>query len=477
MKKNILYLFIITIIFTSCEESATDIVQPGTIVEEVAFQTIEDLELGLNGVYNAYNPESQIRFNAIFTDQAKRGLASNGQQQDIFSFNINTNTGAASALWTGRYSVINFANRTLNGIDLVEIDEDDQSVVDRVNNIRGQLLALRSLAHFDLLQYYTEDYSNPESLSAIYLDFVPTIDQELPRISVNEMFGLINQDLQLAQNLVSSDNGTFFINKDVVKAMRARVALFEGNYQLALDLSDELLSDYPLATQSEYSGIFQDTSQAEVIWNLSRVLGDGGIGSFFAFNSNTVDADPYWEVSNELFNALEDSDIRKEVLIGPETNIVGFNSVDNTIILNKYPGDPQDPLINDIKVFRSGEMLLIKAECQARLNDLSGAAQSIKDLRDARNSNTQQLPTYNNLNDALFDILRERRIELAYEGHRFLDLKRIGADLNVGIDRLEVDVDGFSAPTGLPRSDFRFTLPIPQVELNGNSVITQNSGY
>jgi len=109
MKNNILYIFIISVFLTSCEESATDIVQPGTIVEEVAFQTVEDLQLGLNGVYNAYNPHSEIRYNAIFTDNAKRGLASNGQQQDIFNFNINSNTGAASACWTNRYSTINFA--------------------------------------------------------------------------------------------------------------------------------------------------------------------------------------------------------------------------------------------------------------------------------------------------------------------------------------------------------------------------------
>lgn len=474
MKKNILYIFILSIFITSCEENATDIVQPGTIIESVAFQTVEDLELGLNGVYNAYNPHSQIRFNAIFTDNAKRGLASNGQQQDIFNFNINSNTGAAGALWNGRYAVINFANRTLGGVELVEFDESEQA---QVNNIRGQLLALRSLAHFDLLQYFTPDYSNPQSLSAIYLDFVPTIDQQFERISVSEMFDLIKADLEQAENLVAEDNGTFFINKDVVKAIRARVALFEGDYQTALNFADELIAEYPLANQTDYAAIFQDTSQEEVIWNLSRVLGDARIGAQFFFNFAVTDADPYWEVSNELFNALSDSDIRKQVLIGPETNIVSTNSEDNVIILNKYPGDPNDQLLNDIKVFRVSEMHLIKAECEARLGNLMDAAQTIKNLRDVRFDNVQPLPSYVTLTEALFDILDERRLELAYEGHRFLDLKRIGADLNIGIDRLDVDAESFSAPSGLPRTDFRFTLPIPQSELNANNVITQNDGY
>lgn len=473
MKTYKLIFLSIVVSFYSCDE-ATDIVQPGTIIDEVAFETVEDLELGLNGVYNAYNPESQLRFNAIMTDNAKRGLASNGQQQDIFNFNVNSNTGAVQTLWGGRYSVINFANRTLEGVELVDFDESQQA---QINNIRGQLLALRSLAHFDLLQYFTVDYQDDQSLSAIYLDFVPTVDQELPRIPVGDMFNLIKEDLEEAQNLVNQDNGTFFINKDVVKAIRARVALFEGDYPTALTLADELIAEYPLANQAEYASVYQDANQTEVIWNLSRVLGDVRVGSFFFFNFAVTDADPYWEASNELFNLVEDNDVRKDVLFGPETNIVATNSDDNIIIINKYPGSPEDQLLNDIKLFRVSEMYLIKAEAEARLDQLNNAAQTMKLLRDARFDNVQPLPTYGNLNEALFDILEERRIELAYEGHRYLDLKRIGADLNVGVERNATDCGSFSAPCSLPRSDFRFTLPIPQSELNANSNMVQNPGY
>jgi len=474
MKIRIIFITLIFGFLISCEDNATDIVQPGTVVDEVAFETVEDLELGLNGVYNTYAMNAQIRFNAVFTDNAKAGFSSNGQQQELFNFFLNSNSAIAETIWADRYGVINFANRVIEGSELVEVEEENQ---DEVDNILGQLIALRAIAHFDLLKYYTPDYDNPESKSAIYMDLVPDINEELPRESVQDLFGLIRQDLLDAQELVNEDNGVSFIDKDVVKAYRAELALYAGNNQVALDLSNELINEYPLADQNQYLNIFQDGDTTEVIWQLFKGQGDSRIGSFFFFNFAVTDADPYWEASNQLFNLVEQTDVRRLALFGPETNIVSENSEDNIIIINKYPGKGVDPLVNDIKMMRISEIYLIKAEAQARLTSLPNAAQTVKELRDARFPTPQDLPSYNDLSDALTDILKERRIELAFEGQRYLDLKRIGGELNLGVTRNQVDCGSFSAPCALPRSSNKFTFPIPQAELNANSNVEQNPGY
>ena len=479
MKIRIILITFILGLFTSCEDNATDIVQPGTVIDDVAFETVEDLELGLNGVYNTYATNAQIRFNAVFTDNAKKGFSSNGQQQELFNFILNSNSGIAQSIWADRYGVINFANRVIEGSELIEVSEENQNEVD---NILGQLIALRSIAYFDLLKYYTPDYDDPESKSAIYLDFVPDIDQELPRESVQNLFDFIRQDLLNAQELLNEDNGVSFVDKDVVKAYRAQLALYEGDNQLALDLSNELISKYPLADQNQYLNMFQNTDTTEVIWQLFKGQGDSQVGGVFFFNSAVEDADPYWEASNQLYNLVKqdnpaDQDFREFVLFGPETNIVSENSEDNIIIINKYPGKGVGQLVNDIKMMRISEIYLIKAEAQARLTSLPDAAQTVKELRDARFATPRDLPTYDDLNDALTDILKERRIELAFEGQRYLDLKRLGGELNLGVTRNEVDCGSFSAPCALPRSSNKFTLPIPQAELNANSNIEQNPGY
>ena len=88
------------------------------------------------------------------------------------------------------------------------------------------------------------------------------------------------------------------------------------------------------------------------------------------------------------------------------------------------------------------------------------------------------MPVFNNLSDALNEILVERRIELCFEGHRYLDLKRIGGEIGVGIVRETVDCESFSSPNcTLAAGDFRYTLPIPTSEVEGNTLIQQNPGY
>jgi hypothetical protein len=63
-----------------------------------------------------------------------------------------------------------------------------------------------------------------------------------------------------------------------------------------------------------------------------------------------------------------------------------------------------------------------------------------------------------------------------FEGHRYLDLKRLGAAGNRSIDRDATECAGLAGCT-LPVSDYRFTMPIPQLEVTGNPTIQQNPNY
>jgi hypothetical protein len=127
-------------------------------------------------------------------------------------------------------------------------------------------------------------------------------------------------------------------------------------------------------------------------------------------------------------------------------------------------------------------MYFIIAECRVRANDLPGAAAAIQLVRQARNyiaTATVPTPNYTSNTNAFADILLERRKELAFEGHRYIDLKRLGTDAGVTItDRYSQDAVNASAlsPANINVTDYRFTLPIPQNELNVNPML-QNPGY
>ena len=127
-------------------------------------------------------------------------------------------------------------------------------------------------------------------------------------------------------------------------------------------------------------------------------------------------------------------------------------------------------------------MLLILAESFAEAGNFNGTTNStaalIKQLRDARFGTAQTLPNYANKTEAFAAILNERRVEFAFEGHRWKDIKRLGARANQGALRDPLDC-AFNGACSLAPNDYRFTLPIPQVEFNGNPGLRaqQNPGY
>ena len=149
-------------------------------------------------------------------------------------------------------------------------------------------------------------------------------------------------------------------------------------------------------------------------------------------------------------------------------------------MIDKYPGKAGLDLINDLKIFRLSEMYFIKAEALVSEGDLAGAAAIIKTIRDVRNRLAPQpLPVYANATAAWADILKERRIELCYEGHRYIDLKRLGALAGgLTIDRYTRDCETVQT-CSIPLTDYRFTVPIPINEINTNPNIRaqQNPGY
>ena len=199
-------------------------------------------------------------------------------------------------------------------------------------------------------------------------------------------------------------------------------------------------------------------------------------------------------MSRSLYNAFDANDVRLDRNIDPsslvddnyETNPNYVN--DDILVIRKYPGSDGQPLMNDLKVFRSSEMVLIEAEAAAAQGDLAGAAAFLKEIRDARMGMDTPSLNFASATDAFGAILDERRLEFCFEGHRYLDLKRLGARANRDIDRDRLDCEPYGAcsdsdayPTSSTENNnsYKFTLPIPLVEQNGNSVIReqQNPGY
>lgn len=497
MKKYSLYVIACCALFLFSCSDATEIDQPGRLTESAAFETIDDLESGLLGTYGFLDTSSEIQFNAVFTDEVSIGFDNGGQGlgDGTWAFVMNNVSVAPNIFWAGFYASLNNVNILIEAANNYEVQDDE---LDQYNNILGQAFAIRAALHHIIMSYFSPDLTDDSALAGILLDFVPTPTDQLPRNTNGEFYALIDSDLNLAQSLITIDQGNTFINDDFVTALKARVAAYKEDYATAAPLAQSLLIDYPIANRAEYEAMFLDTDETENIFKLERTIGDnydgqgvtgsaiasGWAGANFAFVDATADGSPYFEMGRAIFNQLDPNDIRYDVNVAPTSTVdPNYQTSPNALqsdrlIIQKYVGSENQALMNDLKVFRSSEMLFILAEARADSGDLTGAASFIDQLRDARFGADQGAPVYASQEEAFAGILAERQIELVYEGHRYKDIKRLGVRAGVGVQRDAVDCSINGACTLTP-DDHRFTLPIPRSEISGNPVIAdqQNPGY
>ena len=474
MKKYliILPLFVATV-FLSCSDQL-DRLPVDSLVEETAYNTVEDLQFGLNGVIGSLSYNYIIGFNSIFTDNTRLGVDNGGQDIGFNQQILNADTGGFSfgggTLWNGRYAMINDMNRLLTASSSISPDPAD---VDTYNNILAQTYAFRALAHYELLLYYGLDMTDDSALGVPYVDYV-SADATPGRNTVGEVLTGIQSDLDEALALFPA--GTTDINfatPDFVTFLRARIALETGDNTGAIAYSNSLIADYPLASFSQYFAMFnEDADKTEVVFNFDNVQDfDYGINFFWNFSGQG----PKFEISRELFDLYTDDDIRKTVVLDD-----AGDDASDLLVVGKYPINSNTLAINDFKAMRISEIYLIRAEAYAKSTQFDLAAADVLAVQTARHISTPDAVEYNSLLEAIEGIIAERRLELAFEGHRYTDIKRVRSITGDGIERLEDLGDcGGSVPCSLPSTSPKFILPIPSGEINGNTVIAEQQapGY
>lgn len=472
MKKYLVILtLMITTVFVSCSDQL-DRFPVDELVEETAYNSVNDLQFGLNGIIGNYDYNYIIGFNSIFTDNTRLGVDNGGQEVGYHQQLLNPGSGTlngSALIWDNRYSGINDMNRLLVAASTIA----PGASVDAYNNILAQTYAFRALAHYELLLYYALDMTDDSALGVPYVNYV-SADATPARNTVGDVLAGIQNDLDQALALFpAGTNDINFATPDFVTFLRARIALETGDNQAAIGFCNSLIPNYPLADFSQYIGMFnEDADKTEVVWNYDNVQGsDYGINFIWNFSGQG----PKFEISKELYDLYEDTDIRK-------TTVLDAVSApdDDLLIIGKYPINADTQAINDFKAMRISEIYLIRAEAYAKTSQLDLAAADVLAVQTARHLTAPAAIDYTSLPQAVAGVIAERRLELAFEGHRYTDIKRVRSISNSGIVRFEDIGDcGGAIPCNVPASSEKFILPIPQSELNGNDVISgqQAPGY
>jgi len=468
MKFNpIKYLLLLPFALITASCNKLDLKPTDSIDPEKAFRTVSDLNQGLIGAY-AVLDYTLMTSSAITSDEVNLPTENTVSNSDAHRWLYNSTSGSVTGAYIEYYRAIDRANRVLAKVDEVTATAADASLKERY---RGEALAIRAYSHFELLRGYASAYQN----GGLGVAYMKTAEVSYPaRDPFESVVANIKADLAAAKPLIAANFiDKSRITKTAIAAIQARLALYEKNWADAITYSTEVISAIPLATRVQFPGIWTDANESEVIWKLKRNVSgvaDGSLigGFFFRQTGGIVLYAPAFKLIN-TFDAT--NDVRF-------TSYIKFDATRGTgksqYLINKYiGGTAAQPGLADIKLFRTGEMYLIRAEAKAESSAaLADGTTDLNALRAIRiNGYTNQV--FTTKADLISAIYTERFKELAFEGHRFFDLKR----RSLPVDRLPADAVNTSGAVTLATTKAQYNYPLPAVEITVNKNAVQNPNY
>lgn len=472
--KYIIALFVAGFLFSSCKK-VVDVDPSHTIDGDGFFNTVDEYDFALtgayqrlkrNGLYGGINGGSMFLSAVdIAADNFYNGPNNLGNLNTAFRWNYTADNASVQGAWDDAYLVIQQANLSMRGIDRFATTD-----ALKVNRIEGQARVIRALMHFELLRWWATDYDrNSTALGVPYVDKFD-IEQMPARPTVKQTYDKLEADLKAARTMLSNTDRSIqsttstagtaraYVDRMVCDALLARMYLYANELDSAIKYSTIVINARPLASASVFPLIWEDASTAEVIWSIKYQSGEPALAREVYQTSGDQLS---WAPVDALLGLYDAGDIRGDIY---------WVSRNSRIVLGKYfakstaSGNPDG--VVDFKIFRTGEMYLIRSEAYARKTGMgTQALADLNALRTARNA-----ATGNETGAALLTAIQtERRKELLMEGHRFFDIKRTTRTIN----RTQ-DCNTFC--TLLP-ANRAWAFPVPQTEMLANPNMVQNPGY
>lgn len=451
---NIFILAILALagLFQACE-SYTELDPSDMVGNNQAFKDVTSVNRVMTGAYSIMSLRESMGVSEYIADDLVQGSDAGGAGTNLFGWTY-VDDGESGNIWSRQYRIINNANRILHqSASVTPKNEEEEKIL---QNAFGQAYFLRAYAHFELLRFFS-DFSDDEALGIPYVSY-PHVLGFPSRDKVGECYDYMMKDLDKSYNLIpETQSNKAYATRSAVQALRARICLYHKQYVHAYVYATDALRMNPMESAEDFSKIWDDKTDDGVILKLPRAQGQSQIGSLFIGGDNSSIFRP----SLKYMNVYPEKDIRSSVFFGKGPDRSG-NIVDR---VHKYSGTSSNIGLNDEKVFRSAEMKLIEIETLIHQDRLEDANKELNLFR------TQRISEWNQVNytkdQIINEILLERRRELAFENHRFFDLRRY---------KLPIVRDNGKT---LDADHFRMLMPIPKSELQANENIRnqQNPGY
>ena len=427
-----------------------DVKPKDTIPEGSAISDAPSARAAVVGMYTSLQSTSSygrafLEFGDLSSDNADNtGTFTSYLEAD--RNDLQANNSSIFDIWTAAYDGINRANEIITKVPAVDgLDETEKE------QLMGEAYFVRALDYHNLVKLF----------GGVPIKLTPTSSVTdigtFTRASVANVYTQINKDLDSAAAFVTNTEPATQATAAAVQALRARVYLYQGDYANAKSAADAVEAmDIDLAPN--YGDLFPSTpvpsgsGPSEDIFMVDAALTQE---NFISYDYLSV-----YELapSIALMTAYDPT-------LDPD-DLDTYSSTDKrgqwNILINGDPfGNKFRSIVgtDPIPVIRFAEVLLIRAEAQARLNHFPEAVADLNRVRARANATLFVLGTHTQA-DIIQAISDERQKELAFEGDRWPDLVRLGTAASVlGIDPNQT------------------LYPIPAREIAVSPTLTQNPGY
>ena len=499
-------LLILAGMITSCDMNKEPY---GSLIEDKAIQEMQDLSRFRGGVYTtlrSMSTGSWIYFQDLQMDEF-HGLINNGNRNgDISSGSLNSSTTEFESFWGSCYSTIAKANYLIKASDKMKDKEGlpADSLV-RIAQYKADGQFLRAYAYFWLVEHFCLPYSEANATKAnagmpIVTEYNPTgnISSYPARSTMAETYKLIEDDLNDAYTglKAAEDKGILtvtpmsaYLTSNAVLALQARVALYKGDYKVALAKAKQVIDggQYTLTALNKLGELWASDLSNEIIFRPFQSKEESGGVTATPYESGDANNTADYIPTTSTLQTYGEKDLRFDTYFA-QWNLDVEGATYKAYVVNKYPGNEALKTTanrnyqNMGKPFRLAELYLIAAEASYQLNDENEANKYLNALRKTRikdyaDAASTGVTLFNN-------IKAERKKELFAEGFRFYDLKRwhegftryASHDENPKLDGIVVNS---TRKVSYVVDDYRFTWPIPKAELDANPQIKgqQNAGY
>lgn len=496
-KRALAVVLLSSLAVTGCKDEYIELTPEFTLDALTNPSSIEQVEQVLGGAYsnlraaNYYGSASGTGGGAalmpdILGDDLYESRQSLANSKFMSDWSYQKNTNQIMGIYTAMYKPISTVNIVLRDIDKFTTPAN----IKKANRIKGQALALRALAHFDLFRYFANNYDrNSTTTLAVYYNknFVVSSEEKPARMNNKEFYDNLFADLAQAEALLGDIDVVINptsaltrpkLNLTAVHLLTARVNLYAGIYPAVITAATKGLASAPAlaTTQAAFSGMYNETNAGEIIWNVQFDAGQGGPTNLVYFASQGTS---YYRVATEVVNTtgtsglIRNNDIRYAAYFTAQTNAQNPTSM----ALTKYKGKTTTSNANsNFVAMKTGELYLLRAEAYAR----SGGQDALA-MADLNTLRSRRITGY--VDEALTGatlltaIANERRREFVGEGQRFFDLKRttrsiVRSPLTCGISTISP-----ASNCTLPTTAREWTFPYPDDVTKANPNIIQNPNW